>query len=364
MSLFVSAIGLCLMSRHGCQGVLDGVRTDDQGTESMNAHFPDATTIRSALSLAVRAPSVHNTQPWLWRVGESTLHLYANTTLHLQCTDPDSRDLILSCGAALNHCVVALAALGWGAKVHRFPNPADANHVASIELHRYKPADAEISLAAAIPRRRTDRRHYSSWPVAGGDIALMGSRAARAGVMMRRVDELGDLRRLVAEAAWRHSTDADYQAELAMWSGRHGGTVGVPARNTPVPDPIDPLPARHFAGSALISDPGLDHEKDNAVVIALGTAEDDDVSRLRAGEVTSLTLLTATALGLASCPITEPLEVVETREALGLDIFGGEGYPQMLLRIGWAPLNADPLPATPRNDLAEVAVRLDGSPLH
>ena len=34
----------------------------------MSAHFPDVETIRSALMLAVRAPSVHNSQPWLWRV--------------------------------------------------------------------------------------------------------------------------------------------------------------------------------------------------------------------------------------------------------------------------------------------------------
>lgn len=330
----------------------------------MNAHFPDTATIRSALSLAVRAPSVHNTQPWLWRVGESSLHLYANTAVRLQRTDPDSRDLTLSCGAGLNHCVVALAALGWGSKVHRFPNPADSSHVASIELHRYKPAEADISLAAAIPRRRTDRRHYSSWPVAHGDIVLMGARAARAGVMMRRLNELDDFRRLVAQAAWQHANDAEYQFEQMMWSGRHAETTGVPATSTPEPNPSDALPARHFAGPALLQDPAANTNDDNAVVIALGTAEDDDVSRLRAGEATSLILLTATALGLASCPITEPLEVAETRSVLQRDIFGSDGYPQMLLRIGWAPLNSDPLPPTPRKSIADVAARLDGSPLH
>jgi nitroreductase len=73
-------------------------------------------------------------------------------------------------------------------------------------------------------------------------------------------------------------------------------------------------------------------------------------------------LLTATALGLASCPITEPLEIPETRAAVRADVFGADGYPQMLLRIGWAPLNADPLPSTPRRALSEVVARLDGSP--
>jgi nitroreductase len=90
------------------------------------------------------------------------------------------------------------------------------------------------------------------------------------------------------------------------------------------------------------------------VVLALGTKEDTRLAQLRAGEATSLVLLTATALGLASCPVTEPLEISETREAVRSDVFGVSGYPQMLLRVGWAPVNADPLPATPRRPFEEV----------
>ena len=307
----------------------------------MSAQFPDVSTIRSALMLACRAPSVHNTQPWMWRVGTHSLHLYANRDLHLPYTDPDARDLMLSCGAALNHCVVAFAALGWQCKIHRLPNPADPDHLAAIDLHRHLPSEADVALAAAIPRRRTDRRTYGWWPVPHRDIVLMGARAARAGVMLRRMDALDDLKRIVADAVWQRHSDYGYHAELAAWSGGYAAT----------------------AGAVLVQSPDADLTEDDAAVIALGTAEDDTMARLRAGEATSLVLLTATALGLASCPITEPLEIAETRAAVQADVFGEEAYPQMLLRIGWAPVNADPLPFTPRHDLSEVVTRLDGSPL-
>ncbi|MDH6193985.1 hypothetical protein M2272_000606 [Mycobacterium frederiksbergense] len=330
----------------------------------MGTNFPDVETIRTALSLAVRAPSVHNSQPWLWRIGEHSLHLYANSAAHLPHTDPDLRDLILSCGTTLNHCEVALAALGWGTKIHRFPNAADGDHLASMELHRYRPTSGDVCMAAAIPRRRTDRRRYSSWPVARGDIALMGARAARAGVMLRRVDELEYLRRMVAKAAQQHAADSDYQLELSTWSGRHGSAVGVPARSVPKADEAGPVPSRSFASGELDQVQDLGSTIDSAVVVALGTEADDDTTRLRAGEATSLVLLTATALGLASCPITEPLEVPSTRAAVAEEVFGEEGYLQMLIRIGWAPINADPLPSTPRRDLAEVAAFLTGKPLH
>ncbi|AFM17049.1 nitroreductase [Mycolicibacterium chubuense NBB4] len=326
----------------------------------MGANFPDTETLRSALALANRAPSVHNTQPWYWRVGGHSLHLYANPDLLLPHTDPDRRDLILSCGAVLNHCVVALAALGWQSKIHRCPNPADADHLASLQLHRYPAGELDVTLAAAIPRRRTDRRHYSSWPVPRGDIALMGARAARAGVLLRRVDDLAHLKRLVTEAALAHGTDQEYLAELAAWSGRYASAAGVPARSVPGSNGTSRIPARAFAGGVLTQ---TEAAEDNAVVIALGTVDDDRLAWLRAGEATSLVLLTATALGLASCPITEPLEIAGTREALREDVFGDDGYPQMLLRVGWAPINADPLPATPRRPLADVVAHLDGSPL-
>jgi nitroreductase len=260
---------------------------------AVSAGFPDAEAMRAVLTLATRAPSVHNSQPWYWRVGPSTLNLYADSSRHLPRTDPDRRDMLLSCGAGLHHCTVALAAIGWRAKIHRLPDPSEPGHLAAVEVVAQSPGELDVTLAAAIARRRTDRRTYSSWPVPWGDIALMGARAARAGVMLRQTDllpRLGD------------------------------GTA-----------------------------------QDNGVVVALGTEADDDLARLRAGEATSLVLLSATAMGLATCPMTDPLEIPETRAAVRDDVFGTSGHPQMLMRVGWAAVDADPLPSTPRRPLPEVA---------
>ncbi|SPM32262.1 NAD(P)H nitroreductase [Mycobacterium rhizamassiliense] len=318
----------------------------------MNARFPDAGTVRAVLALASRAPSVHNTQPWRWRVGAESLHLYSDVSRQLPNADPDGRDLILSCGAALNHCVVALAAVGWGAKVTRLPNPADPEHLAAIEVSSCSADTLDIGLAAAIPRRRTDRRTYSSWPVPVGDIALMAARAARAGVTLCQVDDVDKLHKIVAQSVWDHMTH-DYLVELTAWSGRYASVAGVPARNAPVSDRNAKIPSRHFAGPVLAMTPGSSPAEDSAVILALGTRTDDRLAQLRAGEATSVVLLTATSLGLSSCPVTEPLETAETRELVRSDIFGDTSYPQMLLRVGWAPINADPLPSTPRRELDE-----------
>lgn len=318
----------------------------------MNSRMPDADTVRTVLSLASRAPSVHNTQPWRWRVHPAGLQLFADDARQLPNTDPDGRDLLLSCGATLHHCVVAFASVGWRCKVTRFPDHDDPGYLAAIELSAH-PADAvDIALAAAIPRRRTDRRHYSSWPVPVGDIAQMAARVARAGVTLCQVQDVDELRDIVAASVRDHFT-REYLAELTAWSGRYFSVAGVPAHNTPASDPDAKIPGRLFAGSALPMAPGSSADDDNAVVLALGTREDDRLAQLRAGEATSVVLLTATSAGLACCPVTEPLETPATRDAVRASVFGDRDHPQMLLRVGWAPINADPLSATPRRPLTD-----------
>jgi hypothetical protein len=65
-------------------------------------------------------------------------------------------------------------------------------------------------------------------------------------------------------------------------------------------------------------------------------------------------LLEATSAGLASCPLSQPLEVVRTRELVRDQVLGGSTCPQLVIRVGWAGFNADPLPATPRRPVIDV----------
>ncbi|ULE35421.1 NAD(P)H nitroreductase [Mycobacterium sp. IDR2000157661] len=329
---------------------------------SKSAEFPDAQTIRTALTLATRAPSIHNSQPWRWMVGERSLHLYADPTHHLIHADPDRRELMVSCGLVLNHAVIALSALGWRARVSRFPNPAEPSHLASVLLSS-SPADHhDVALAAAIPRRRTDRRHFSPWPVPRGDVATIGARTARMGIQLRCVEMSRDISGIVAEAVSRHDHDSGYRAELSAWSGRRAATTGVPARNIPAPATASLL-GRRFAAGVMNSPGDAAAGEDHAALLALGSAADDDLARLRAGEATSMALLTATSFGLATCPVSEPLEIGETRDAIMAEVFDNREYPQMMFRIGWAPVGADPLPSTPRRPIDEVVTDLDGTPL-
>ncbi|UKD57469.1 NAD(P)H nitroreductase [Amycolatopsis sp. FU40] len=329
----------------------------------MERGLPDDYTVTTAVGMAVRAPSVHNSQPWRFAVGHRSLHLYADPSRQLTQTDPDGRDLMISCGAALHHARIAFAALGWRTEVRRLPNPAEPGHLASIELHRHEPTLDEVALAAAIPRRRTDRRRHSSWRVPRGHLEAIAQAVADEGVVLRVAEDAERyyLATAIEEASLRHRHDPAYRIELAAWSGRHASPDGVPSRNTPLPDETPgALPGRQFPNPELPEAAGAAGEDDETVLLVLSTASDDRMSRLRAGEATSAALLTATRFGLASCPLTEPLELPDVRRTVEDKVTSG-AFPQMVLRVGWAPANADPLPATPRREIDEVLQPLEAA---
>ncbi|WP_024805057.1 nitroreductase family protein [Nocardia sp. BMG51109] len=317
-----------------------------------NTH-PDRDTVHAALALAVRAPSVHNSQPWSWRVGDSTVHLYADTGRHLPHTDPDQRDLVLSCGAALHHLRIAARVLGWEAVVHRLPSPADPDHLAAIEFRAGTPTPDAVRLARAISRRRTDRRRYTSWEVPSAYLATIVVAGADSGVLVHEVEDgfaRTQLLRAFEQAAWEHARDFSYGVELAQWSGRHASEEGVPARNAV--KTVDAT-VRPFSNPGLPQAVVRDTDCAERMLL-LSTSADDRMSRLRAGEAASAVLLTATSLGLATCPLTEPFEVQGIRNRIRTDILDDSAFPQLAIRIGWAATGSGPLLATPRRPVGDV----------
>ncbi|MFC5286753.1 Acg family FMN-binding oxidoreductase [Actinokineospora guangxiensis] len=332
----------------------------------MSPGRPDDGTIRTALALAGRAPSVHNTQPWLWRLGPGSVHLVADEGRRLPATDPDGRDLLVSCGAALHHLRAAFAGLGWATRVHRLPNPADPTHLAAVEPHPAAATDEQIGLISAIGRRRTDRRGYSSWPVPVQYLDLFAERAAEEGVLAIPVTDGGHRQALTAAidlAAVEQDRADGYGSELRLWTGRgRGAADGVPMSAAPAAAVAHGgVRMRDFSAGTLTPSPADAYEDDAGALLVLATSGDDALSRLRAGEAASAVLLAATAAGMATCPLSQPLEVPATRAAVRDRVLDGSAVPQLVLRVGWPHASAAPLPASPRRPVAELLTASPGA---
>jgi nitroreductase len=313
--------------------------------------------LSSAIQLAARAPSIHNSQPWSCQVSRDAVHLHADPSRWLPATDADRRDLMLSCGAMLHHLQVSLAAVGLQPKVHRFPNPAIEDHLAAIELRRGEAEDDAIRVATAISARRTDRRPYKSWQLPDGFVRELAGRAADQGAVLRLIKDSQQrtvLLDAIQQAATVQEKTSGYETELAMWTGRHGSDDGVPAASLLSSSSAHAEAERDFPEGDIRTRVG---EPDGASLAVLGTASDDRLSQLRAGEALSAVLLQATRMGLASCPLSQPLEVGSTRRLLRDEVLGGTLSPQLVLRLGF-PQPSPSLPATPRRPVSEIIRRM------
>jgi len=266
--------------------------------------------VEDAVLLACRAPSFHNSQPWKWVLESATLKLYLDTDW-LVTTDGSGRQALLSCGAALDHLRVAMAATGWTAKVDRFPDPDDHEHLA--DLH-FQPAvgvtPAQRQAADAILCRRTDRLPFGpvdDRPALDELLQLaMGNRPTRVDVLAAQQ------RTKLAEAA--HLTDvlrmydAPYHAELDWWTAPFGTTTGIPHSalvSAAESDRVDigrSFPVTHT------------HERrrhagdDRSTVVVISALGDTREDILACGETLSAVLLEATVAGLASCTLTHLTE--------------------------------------------------------
>jgi hypothetical protein len=330
----------------------------------LTAHL-DRTTARAVIAMANRAPSVHNSQPWRWRVGADSIHLYADPERALPATDPDSRDMRLSCGAALHHLRVALLSAGIATTVHHLPDPAQPLHLAAVETRSGRPTPDDLALARAIENRRTDRRVFSSWPVPEAMLAELVRMAADEGALMKMLDpdsERPAVARLIEHAAVEQALTPGMAQETGTWTGRgRGAREGVPAVNVPA-QPEGTVPVRHFAAAEQSESLLGKYEADGTVLALFATSGDGPVEQLRAGEALSAVLLAATRFGLATDPISQPLEVAATRRQLRTSVLGDAAEPQVLLRMGWAPMSTIPVPLTGRRAVADTLEPLEGLP--
>jgi nitroreductase len=315
--------------------------------------------LEAAALRSLRAPSVLNTQPWRWRVTATGLELRADPSRQLTATDPEGQLLVLSCGTALHHARVALAAAGVTARVDRLPDPDDPALLARVvPVGASDPDPRSGRLAAAIDVRRTDRRAFGARPVPAQVLSRLRAAVEAEGTYLHvvRQDQMPLLAISTAKAAAAERDDPAYRAELDTWTHRPASAGdGVPAATAVRPAPRR-VPVRDHVpdGTAGLA-AGADHDQGAAYVILFGSAQ-EPADWLRAGEALSALLLEATAAGLSCAPLSDAVEVSWPRRLLR-QLVADLGVPYLVVRLGYVDPQAPPLPPAPRRDPAEVIER-------
>ncbi|GAA0559150.1 hypothetical protein GCM10010172_47740 [Paractinoplanes ferrugineus] len=311
----------------------------------MNAYTED--DLRRAVDAAVRAPSLHNSQPWLFRLSGGAVEIFADPARRLPAIDRTGWAARMACGAATYNARLALAASGRPAEVRLHPDPREPGLIARLTAARQRPPTyAETELYDAIPHRHTNRRPFWPDPVPA-EVRVRLIEAART-----ESSWLALLVGTVAVAGFAEiATSADrvlrrdpaYQAEMAAWR------PAIPEHaRAPLAEPQDLLPQRFFSERRRA--PGHDYEPEPLIGI-LGVPGDTKADQSNAGQAMQKVLLTATAAGLDTALISQPIEVPAARDQLRRTL-GRPGHPQIVIRFGYG----NPTGATPRRDAAEVSL--------
>ncbi|SCL31615.1 Nitroreductase family protein [Micromonospora nigra] len=314
---------------------------------------PLTTALAEAAAMAGHAPSVHNTQPWRWRVLPDTLELRVAADRRLTATDPEGLLLALSCGAALHHARLALAAEGWTATVHRLPEPGDPDLLARFTDLRHTGAEPDaMHMVQCMQIRHTDRRPVSDEQVPAVALTAIAAAAGREGARVQVLgpDQMLQLAAAASQAATVEAEDPQLREELDYWTSRTGGS-GLPPEVLPEQAPQTTVPARDFGRPGTLP-VGPGHDRAATYGLLYGD-EDEPDSWLRAGEALSAAWLTATRLGVSVVPLSGVVEVPGTRQTLR-QLLAGLGHPYLVLRLGIAdPAHAGPS-HTPRLERAQV----------
>ena len=301
-------------------------------------------TARYVVTAAVWAPSVHNTQPWRFTAVRQQISLHADAARQLRVADPDGREMLISCGAALFTARLALRSLGFVPETDVLPDPGQPLLVARVSWpRRAASTEFEQVLFGQVRQRRTHRGGFDPVPLPPGLLAALRESAARYGAMLRIVADDGRRAALAAaveEAERTQRLDGERTRELARWAPAPGSprTDGVPPDSYPArAEHTDPdFPGRDFAHGHGWGLPPLSTARwprSAGVAALLTTARDRPADWINAGQALQRILLTAATSGAATALNTQPLEFGRLRESIRTGLSDG-AYPQMVLRFG------------------------------
>jgi nitroreductase len=334
---------------------------------------------------AILAASPHNTQPWLFKVNDSSIELHIDTQRNVGALDPYLREEHIGIGCALENLMLAAPANEYAAIATLQPGnlegiPADPRPrlVARVDLASGKRDENE--LYNAIPRRHTNRGPYDPHkPIPPDFLEALGR--------LPGDDTDVKLFLFTAEADRKRIAEVSSAANTEIYSDpdvRRGSERWVRMKWSSVQEDRDGLTTDAFGlppiANAVVKmmTPGMlrwagsQSEKNgylnlmlSAPLIGFIAVRDryEQEQCLQAGRIWQRAHLLAAARGLAARPCNEAVEMVDHERALGKpptriallnEITGDPTWqPTFVFYMGYPTLSAH---ASPRRPVQAVLV--------
>lgn len=315
---------------------------------------PQDPEVRDLVRYATLAPNGHNTQPWRFVAPEGAIEILPDLSRATPAVDPDDHHLFVSLGAAAVTLTIAGAATGR-------PGEVVAEASGAVRFAFAPGASRPDPLFAAIPRRQSTRAPFDGRSVPAGDLDALARAAATPGVGLALVTDrqrIGQVRDLILEGNAAQMSDPAFMAELKHWlrfnprsaMATGDGLFAAASGNPVLPDALGGLA---FDRLFTVDAENLKYARqvDSSAGLAVFVGEREDKTHwVSVGRACQRFGLAATALGLRTSFLNQPVEVATLRPQLAA-LVGADGKrPDLVMRFGYGP----ELPFSPRRPVEAV----------
>lgn len=323
--------------------------------------------LKFLLNYAILAPSGHNTQPWLFKIVDDGIELYGDKTRSLSVVDPDDRELIISCGAALFNLRLAIRNFGYEDLVEIFPDGQKSNLLARISFGtKRKVTTEEQSLFRAISQRTTNRLPFIDRQLPASLISELQFAVdsehycRRVATLVIPEDKRDAVISLIDRGDRLQMANPLFRQELAKWirSGNSPHHDGIPVYAQGMDEKLDiiapliSLAIRSFDLGKSQAAKDCQLATQAPVLILLYSQADNPQDWLATGEALAYLLLQARVNDVWASFFNQPIEIPELRSQLQA-LLTENGYPQILLRLGYSK-ETKPTPRRPVDEVVNV----------
>lgn len=321
----------------------------------MNTNAQNADYLQM-VSYAVKAPSGHNAQPWLFELQDDKIIILPNFAKTLPAVDSDNRELFISLGCAAENLCLAASALQYSTTV-------DVDSTGIISVHLQKSNDiTPDSLFEQIEKRQTNRSVYNGKRISDDTLSKIVQQAQTAEnniyAWAKNTAEFNQLTDFVLQGNILQMNDKAFNEELLSWirfNKKHSETtsdglsyavMGAPN----LPKSITKTIVKFALNPKSQNKTDLKKIDSSSHLLLLTSRENNIASWVATGRALQRLLLILTRNNIAVAYLNQPCEVEELNTKMQTQLPIDRQKPQILLRIGYAK----PMPYSKRKAISEV----------